>query len=121
MAVNEGLVAVLVQFFAVAGIGCCFLASSWTAMGVSCKCGGPISVVKLRGDSVREAKHGHLLDEKSDMISAEGLRSPWTVWLLGEFIQFHNLALVFLSETKCKRHKSENLKKKFNLFGINVD
>ncbi|KAL0366999.1 UNVERIFIED_CONTAM: hypothetical protein Sradi_3590000 [Sesamum radiatum] len=41
--------------------------------------------------------------------------------MLEELIRLHNPALVFLSKTKCKRCKCENLKEKFNLFGINVD
>ncbi|KAL0368284.1 UNVERIFIED_CONTAM: hypothetical protein Scaly_1047300 [Sesamum calycinum] len=50
-----------------------------------------------------------------------GLGSPWTVHVLDELIRLHDPALVFLSETKCKKHKCDNLKEKYNLFGINVD
>ncbi|KAL0410924.1 UNVERIFIED_CONTAM: hypothetical protein Slati_3682100 [Sesamum latifolium] len=51
----------------------------------------------------------------------QGLGSTWTVRVLNELIRLHNPALVFLSETKCKKRKCEILKEKFNLFGINVD
>ncbi|KAL0409376.1 UNVERIFIED_CONTAM: hypothetical protein Sradi_1872000 [Sesamum radiatum] len=53
--------------------------------------------------------------------NCQGLGSPWTVHALDELLRFHNPALVFLSETKCKKRKCENLKEKYNLFGINVD
>ncbi|KAL0408124.1 UNVERIFIED_CONTAM: hypothetical protein Sradi_1746800 [Sesamum radiatum] len=53
--------------------------------------------------------------------NCQGLGSHWTVRVLGELIRLHNPVLVFLSDTKCKRCKCENLKEKFNLFGINVD
>ncbi|KAL0453949.1 UNVERIFIED_CONTAM: hypothetical protein Slati_1373000 [Sesamum latifolium] len=102
MVIDDGLVTIPIQFTAVA-------------------------------DGVREAKCRHLLDEESDVLTTsqdimkllvwncQGLGSPWIVRVLSELIRFHNPGLVFLFETKCKRRKCDNLKEKFNLFGINVD
>ncbi|KAL0456432.1 UNVERIFIED_CONTAM: hypothetical protein Slati_0982400, partial [Sesamum latifolium] len=54
-------------------------------------------------------------------LELSGVGSPWTVRVLSELIRLHNPALVFLSETKCKRRKCEILKEKYNMFGLNVD
>ncbi|KAL0336564.1 UNVERIFIED_CONTAM: hypothetical protein Sradi_4868300 [Sesamum radiatum] len=53
--------------------------------------------------------------------SCQGLVYPWTVRSLNELIWLHNPALVFLSETKCKKHKCDIVKQRFNMFGVNVD
>ncbi|KAL0433563.1 UNVERIFIED_CONTAM: hypothetical protein Slati_2690600 [Sesamum latifolium] len=53
--------------------------------------------------------------------NCQGLGSPWTVRVLSELIRLHNPALVFLSETKCKKRKCEYLKLKFNMFSISVE
>ncbi|KAL0405499.1 UNVERIFIED_CONTAM: putative mitochondrial protein [Sesamum latifolium] len=53
--------------------------------------------------------------------NCQGLGSHWTVRVLSELIRFHNPALVFLSETKCKKRKYELLKEKHNIFGVSVD
>ncbi|KAL0399794.1 UNVERIFIED_CONTAM: hypothetical protein Sradi_2322700 [Sesamum radiatum] len=53
--------------------------------------------------------------------NCQGLGSLWTVHALDELIRLHDPALVFLSETKCKKRKCDNLKERYNLFGINVD
>ncbi|KAK4402855.1 hypothetical protein Sango_1026200 [Sesamum angolense] len=49
-----------------------------------------------------------------------GLGSPWIVHVLDELIRLYDPTLVFLFETKCKKYKCDNLKEKYNLFGINV-
>ncbi|KAK4389704.1 hypothetical protein Sango_2307400 [Sesamum angolense] len=53
--------------------------------------------------------------------NCQGLGFPWTVQVLNKLIRLHNPALVFLSETKCKKRKYEILKEKLNLFGVNID
>ncbi|KAL0402472.1 UNVERIFIED_CONTAM: hypothetical protein Slati_4277100 [Sesamum latifolium] len=53
--------------------------------------------------------------------NCQGLGSPWTVHALDEIIRLHDPVLVFLSKTKCKWRKCENLKEKYNFFGVNVD
>ncbi|KAL0411165.1 UNVERIFIED_CONTAM: hypothetical protein Slati_3706200 [Sesamum latifolium] len=53
--------------------------------------------------------------------NCQGLGSPWTVRSLAELVRFHNPALVFLSETKCKKRKCDILKERFNMFGVHVD
>ncbi|KAL0345896.1 UNVERIFIED_CONTAM: hypothetical protein Sradi_4420900 [Sesamum radiatum] len=53
--------------------------------------------------------------------NCQGLRSPWRVRALNELIRLHNLSLVFLSETKCRKRKCEILKERYNMFGLNLD
>ncbi|KAL0358211.1 UNVERIFIED_CONTAM: hypothetical protein Scaly_1506800 [Sesamum calycinum] len=53
--------------------------------------------------------------------SCQGLVYPWTVRSLNELIWLYNPALVFLSETKCKKRKCDIVKQRFNMFGVNVD
>ncbi|KAL0379058.1 UNVERIFIED_CONTAM: hypothetical protein Sradi_3211300 [Sesamum radiatum] len=53
--------------------------------------------------------------------NCQGLGSPRSVHILNELIRLYNPALIFLSETKYKTRKCENLKEIHNLFGVSVD
>ncbi|XP_012853795.1 PREDICTED: uncharacterized protein LOC105973319 [Erythranthe guttata] len=50
-----------------------------------------------------------------------GLGGPLTVHCIGDLIRKFNPDLVFLSETKCDAAKIEILKRKWDLFGLNVN
>ncbi|KAL0405316.1 UNVERIFIED_CONTAM: hypothetical protein Slati_3845500 [Sesamum latifolium] len=102
MIMDEGLVNIPILFTSTAGKG---------------------DVNRCRRDQRRMASGGSASRKhiRSVPVIELELGSPWTVRVLRDHIRLHNPALVFLSQTKCKRRKCENLKEKFNLFGINVD
>ncbi|KAL0359735.1 UNVERIFIED_CONTAM: hypothetical protein Sangu_0822900 [Sesamum angustifolium] len=53
--------------------------------------------------------------------NCQGLGNPLTVKGLGDLLRDNKPTLVFLAETKCFASQIEVLKRKFNLFGCNVD
>ncbi|KAL9170488.1 hypothetical protein ABFS82_04G147800 [Erythranthe guttata] len=53
--------------------------------------------------------------------NCQGLGGPLTVHCIGDLIRKFNPDLVFLSETKCDAAKIEILKRKWDLFGLNVN
>ncbi|KAL0405661.1 UNVERIFIED_CONTAM: putative mitochondrial protein [Sesamum latifolium] len=54
-------------------------------------------------------------------LKLSGTGAPWTVRSLMELIKVHSPGLVFLSETKCKSRRVEQLKEYLNYNGIGVD
>ncbi|KAL0448321.1 UNVERIFIED_CONTAM: putative mitochondrial protein [Sesamum latifolium] len=77
--------------------------SKYTARVSFCKRERESVALDIGEEAFRSAKRRHLVDEESDVLLAP---QP---------------ALVFLSETKCKKRKCEILKEKLNFFGVNVD
>ncbi|KAL0433823.1 UNVERIFIED_CONTAM: hypothetical protein Slati_2716600 [Sesamum latifolium] len=139
MLVDKGLVWVSVVFSTTTRRGVGFRRRGIRGAGrrgaVARKRGRPIDFLEFGVEEVRDTKRRHLMDEDSDIISAEaapagrhevawncqGLGSPWTIRSLAELIRLHNPVLIFLSETKCKKRKCDILKERFNMFRVNVD
>ncbi|KAL0311520.1 UNVERIFIED_CONTAM: hypothetical protein Sangu_2446700 [Sesamum angustifolium] len=60
-------------------------------------------------------------DQRARGTAIFGLGNPLTVKGLGDLLRDNKPTLVFLAETKCFASQIEVLKRKFNLFGCNVD
>ncbi|KAK4411568.1 hypothetical protein Sango_0229800 [Sesamum angolense] len=55
------------------------------------------------------------------MWNYHGITGPWIVRSIGDLIRNHCPDLVFLTETKCLSSQIDTLKRKFDLYSVNVD
>ncbi|KAL0416752.1 UNVERIFIED_CONTAM: hypothetical protein Slati_3507100 [Sesamum latifolium] len=55
------------------------------------------------------------------MLELSGARVPWTVRQLETWIKQLHPDLVFISETKCRSRRIDNLRGRFGMFGVRVD